>query len=141
MNHALVPTYAPVAGTPLSYHWFLYAIISHLTTGTGVIAFDATLRLSLASMVPAMLLLAAVVARRLSGRVGAGVLAAFMLGVLELSVPEKWGAEFGSVAVITRYWQISPPQSLGWIAGLAAMGTMTAWRYGAGPGTQPCRSR
>ena len=138
LHHTLVPTYAPVAGTPLSYHWFLYAIISHLTTGTGVIAFDATLRLSLASMVPAMLLLAAAVARRLSGRVCAGVLAAFLLGVLELSVPDKWGAEFGSVAVITRYWQISPPQSLGWIAGLAALGTIcAALRRGAGDGAVP----
>lgn len=126
LHHSLVPTYPPVAGTSLSYHWFLYAIVSHLTTGTGVIRFDATLRLALASMVPAMLLLAAVVARRLSGRVWAGVLAAFMLGVLELSVPTKWGAVSGSVAVITRYWQVSPPQSLGWIAGLAALGTMSA---------------
>ncbi len=126
LHRTVVPTYPMVAGTKLSYHWFLYAIINHLTTHTGVGRFDATLRLSLASMVPAMLVLAAVVARRLSGRVSAGVLAACMLGVLELSLPEKWGPQFGSVILISRYWEASPPQSLGWIAGLAALGTVCA---------------
>lgn len=127
LHHTIQPTYPAVAGTPLSYHWFLYAIISHLTTRTGVGRFDATLRLSLASMLPAMLFIAAVVGRRLSGRIRGGVLAAFMLGVLEASVPHKWGIELGSAAVVTRYWEMSPPQALGWITGLAAFGAVCAF--------------
>src|SRR4051794_13831109 len=60
MRHHLVPAYPFVAGEPLRYHWFLYAILAHLTTGTGVDPFDSSLRLGPTTVLPAVLLLAGV---------------------------------------------------------------------------------
>ena len=126
LRHHLAPTYPPVAGATLSYHWFLFAITSHLTTNTGVDAFDATLRLGPASLVPITVLLVAVVARRLAKRVWAGPLAAVLLGAVELSQASRWSTEDGSLGMLPRAWFSSTPQNLGWLAGLAAAGTAMA---------------
>lgn len=123
LNHHLNPTYPPVAGASLSYHWFLFAITSHLTTHTGVGLFDATMRLGPASLVPATVMLVAVVARRVANRVWAGPLAAGLLGAVELSQATRWTTEDGSLGVLPRAWFSSTPQALGWVAGLAAAGT------------------
>ena len=127
LHHHLNPTYPPVAGATLSYHWFLFAITSHLTTHTGVGVFDATLRLGPASIVPAILILVAVVARRLANRVWAGPLAAVLLGSVELSQASRWSTEDGSLGMLPRAWFTSTPQNLGWLAGLAAAGTVIAF--------------
>jgi hypothetical protein len=127
LKHHLAPTYPPVAGATLSYHWFLFAITGHLTTHTGVDTFDAILRLAPASLVPATLLLVAVVARRLAMRVWAGPLAAVLLGAVELSQATRWTIEDGSTGVLPRAWLGNPPQTLGWLAGLAAAGTVIAF--------------
>lgn len=127
LKHHLAPTYPPVSGATLSYHWFLFAIIGHLTTHTGVDTFDAVLRLAPAALVPATLLLVAVVARRLAMRVWAGPLAAILLGAVELSQATRWTIEDGSTGVLPRAWLGNPPQNLGWLAGLAAAGTVIAY--------------
>jgi hypothetical protein len=127
LNHHLNPTYPPVAGASLSYHWFLFAITSHLTTHTGVGLFDATMRLGPASLVPATIMLVAVVARRVANRVWAGPLAAGLLGAVELSQATRWTTEDGSLGLLPRAWFSSTPQALGWVAGLAAAGTAIAF--------------
>ena len=127
LRHSLIPTYPAVAGTSLSYHWFLYAITSHLITHTGVSPFDSTLRLAPATLVPAILMLAAVVARRLSGYVWAGPVAAALLGVVSLSEASKWTTEDGSLGALPRIWRASPPQTMGWLASLAAAGSLFAF--------------
>ena len=131
LRRSLVPSYPPVAGTSLSYHWFLYAITSHLLTHTGVNAFDSTLRLGPATLVPAILMMAAVVARRLSGYVWAGPVAAVLLGVVSISEASRWTEEDGSLAILPRIWRASPPQTMGWLASLAAAGTLFAFLRGA----------
>ena len=127
VRHALVPTYPAVAGTPLSYHWFLYAITAHLLQHSGIDPFDSTLRLGPATLIPAILMLAAVVARRLSGRVWAGPCAAALLGVLDISEASKWTTEDGTTGVLPRIWRASPPQTMGWLASLAAAGALFAF--------------
>ncbi len=127
LRHALVPTYPPVAGTSLSYHWFLYAITSHLLTHTGVGVFDSTLRLGPATLVPAILMLTAVVARRVSGQVWAGPVAAALLGVVSISEASRWSTEDGSLGTLPRIWRASPPQTMGWLASMAAAGALFAF--------------
>ncbi len=128
LRHHLVPTYPSVAGTSLSYHWFAYAIDSHLLTHTGVDPFDSTLRLLPATLVPAILMLAAVVARRLARQVWAGPVAAGMLGLLGISQATRWSVDDGSsTGVLLRYWLFSLPQTLGWFTSLAVAGALTAF--------------
>jgi hypothetical protein len=132
MRHHLVPDYPFVAGEPLQYHWFLYSILAYLTTGTGVDAFDSSLRLGPTTVLPAVLLLAGVVARRLSGQVWAAPIAMALLAVVDLSLANHWGwqgssAIGGAYTPIIGVWRGSPPQELAWLAGLAAMGTSVAW--------------
>ncbi|MEP6814535.1 MAG: hypothetical protein ABI873_03160 [Marmoricola sp.] len=127
LRNSLVPSYPSVAGTSLSYHWFLYAVTANLTTHTGVGLFDSTLRLAPATLVPAILMLSAVVARRLSGRVWAGPLAAILLGVVDLSEASKWTTEDGSTGILPRIWRSSPPQTMGWLASMAAAGVLFAF--------------
>jgi hypothetical protein len=132
MRHHLVPDYPFVAGEPLRYHWFLYSILAYLTTGTGVDAFDSSLRLGPSTVLPAVLLLAGVVARRMSGRAWAGPVAMALLAVVDLSLANRWGwqgssAMGGAYSPVIGFWRGSPPQELAWLAGLAAMGTTVAW--------------
>jgi hypothetical protein len=132
MRHHLVPDYPFVAGEPLRYHWFLYAILAHLTTGTGVHAFDSSLRLGPTTVLPAVLLLAGVVARRMSGQVWAAPVAMALVAVVDLSLANHWGwqgssAIGGAYSPVIGIWRGSPPQELAWLAGLAAMGTTVAW--------------
>ncbi len=132
MRHHLVPDYPMVAGEPLRYHWFLYSILAYLTTGTGVDAFDSSLRLGPSTVLPAVLLLAGVVARRMSGRVWAAPVAMALLAVVDLSLANRWGwqgssAIGGAYSPIIGIWRGSPPQELAWLAGLAALGTTVAW--------------
>ena len=127
LRHMLVPTYPPVDGTSLSYHWFLYAIDAHLVTHSGINVFDSSLRLAPATLVPAILLLAAVVARRLAARVWAGPVAAGLLGVVDISQASRWSTEDTSIGVLSRNWRASPPQTMGWLASLGAAGALFAF--------------
>lgn len=129
LKHSLVPTYPPVAGSSLSYHWFLYAIDAHLTSGTGIAPLDSIERLAPATLVPAILVLAAVVARRISGLVWAGPIAAILLGVLEISQASRWTSQDGSIGLLPRIWRASPPQTMGWFAAIAATGTICAFLH------------
>jgi hypothetical protein len=126
-----------VAGQPLSYHWFVYAIQAHLIDSPGVGRIDAVFRLMPCLLVPVLITLVAVVARQLAGRVSAGVLAAALVGVVGNSlatrwvipngIATRWNADGGSFETFTVYWQDSPPQALGWVAGVACLGLAVAF--------------
>ena len=136
LAHALRPTYPMVAGEPLSYHWFVYAIQAHLLGEPGLPTADVVLRLVPSALLPALLALGATVARRLSGRVAAGPVAALLLAVVGSSlptrwvvpngIPTRWNADGGSLEALTVYWQDSPPQALAWVAGVAGLGLTVA---------------
>lgn len=127
LRHALVPSYPPVAGATLSYHWFLYAIDAHLLTQTGIDPFDSTLRLLPATLVPAILMLIAVVARRLCARVWAGPVAALLFGAVGITEGSAWSDQDGSTGIMPSIWRASPPQTLGWLAAIAAGGALFAF--------------
>ncbi len=137
LQHTVVPTYPMVSGEPLSYHWFIYAVQAHLIAAPGVDQMDTVLRMMPALLVPMLISLAAVVGRQLAGRVAAGVLAAALLGVVGNSlatrwvvptgIPTRWNADGGSWDGLTVYWQDSPPQALGWVAGVAVLGLAVAF--------------
>ncbi len=137
LEHAVVPTYPMVAGEPLSYHWFIYALQAHLIDAPGVDRIDTVFRLMPVLLVPVLVSLAAVVARQLAARVAAGVLAAGLIAVVGNSlptrwvvpngVPTRWNADGGSLETLTLYWQDSPPQALGWVAGVACLGLAVAF--------------
>lgn len=127
LRHALVPSYPPVAGATLSYHWFLYAIDAHLLTRTGIDPFDSTLRLLPATLVPAILMLIAVVARRLCALVWAGPVAAVLFGAVGVTEGSAWSDQDGSTGIMPSIWRASPPQTLGWLAAIAAGGALFAF--------------
>lgn len=118
--------YPLVSGEPYSYHFFVSAVLAHLGTGNGVDTFDMVLRLAPSSLLVAVVLLAAVVARRLAGRVSAGPIAALLLTVVGTTVATRWSTDGGSGAVVQTYWWASLTAAFGWLAGLAAAGTALA---------------
>jgi hypothetical protein len=137
LRHAIVPTYPMVSGEPLSYHWFIYALQAHLIDAPGVDRIDVVFRLMPVLLVPVLVSLAAVVARQLAGRVAAGVVAAALIAVVGNSLPTRWAvptglptrwnADGGSLETFTLFWQDSPPQALGWVAGVACLGVAVAF--------------
>ncbi|WP_270887472.1 hypothetical protein [Pedococcus sp. 5OH_020] len=137
LQHHLLPDYPMVAGEPLSYHWFVYAIQAHLIACPGVDRIDVVLRLMPSLLVPMLVSLGAVVARQLADRTAAGVLGAALLAVVGNSlatrwvvpngIPTRWNADGGSLEALTVYWQDSPPQALGWVAGVACLGLAVAF--------------
>jgi hypothetical protein len=117
-----LPTYPMVAGQPLSYHWFPYAILGNLGSGTGLDRFDMALRLTPVALVLGTLLLIVAVARQLSGRPLAGPLAAALFAVVGASTPTLWSAVGVGSSMVNTYWWVGPPQPMGWITGLAVLG-------------------
>lgn len=136
MDHGLVPTYPMVAGEPLSYHWFVYAIQNHLSVAPGVDRMDVVLRLMPATLFGILILLAAAVAAQLAERPAAGPVAILLVAVLGNStavrwvvgngIYTRWNADGGALEVLTVYWQDSPPAALGWVAGVALLGLTVA---------------
>ncbi len=137
LGHAVAPTYPMVAGQPLSYHWFVYAIQAHLLQVPGTETFDAVLRLMPVTLVAMLISIGAVVARQVAGKVAAGPVAAALLVVVGNSlpvrwvvpngIPTRWAADGGALEAITVYWQDSPPQSLSWVVGIAVFGVAVAF--------------
>ena len=117
-----LPTYPMVAGDPLSYHWFSYAILANLGAGSGLNRFDLALRLTPVALVLGALLLLVAVARQMSGRPLAGPLAAGLFAVAGATTPTLWSAVGVGSSMVNTYWWVGPPQPMGWIAGLAVLG-------------------
>jgi hypothetical protein len=117
-----LPQYPMVAGQSLSYHWFLYAVLSRVSAGTGLDRLDLTLRLAPPTLVLAVLLLTAAVARQLSGRRVAAPLAAGLIGLTLATNPTRWSATGVGTALVNTVWWVGPPQTLGWLTGIAVVG-------------------
>jgi hypothetical protein len=126
LRHKLWPGYPLVHGDPYSYHWFLHAITAHLTTGTGVDPFDSMLRLVPTTLFPAVVLLAAVVARRVADSVRAGVVCAALLTVTGATVATVWSTDGRAPLMIQSYWASSLTSAFGWLPTVAVAGCVVA---------------
>ena len=128
LRHALFLTYPTVAGEPYAYHWLGHTVLAHLLNG-GVEPLDAVVRLTPATLLPAMILTAAVVARGVARRVTAGPLAAVLIGVLGTTVATQT-SDGRSLAMVQTYWWASITTVFGWIASLAVAGCAVAFLRG-----------
>ncbi|KAA9149266.1 hypothetical protein FPZ12_043565 [Amycolatopsis acidicola] len=126
LRHSLWPGYPLVSGDPYSYHWFLHAITAHLTTGTGVDPFDSMLRLVPTSVLPAVVLLSAVVARRVAGTPRAGAVCAALLTVTGATVATIWSTDGEAPLMIQGYWASSLTSEFGWLPTVAVAGLVLA---------------
>jgi hypothetical protein len=81
VKHHMPPTVPTVAGEPLVYHWFVYAQLAATSWVTGVEPLVLLFRLSVLPMLAALVVLFALIGRRITGsRAGAlGALAATFL--------------------------------------------------------------
>ncbi|MFG1964011.1 hypothetical protein [Nonomuraea sp. NPDC049028] len=78
LKHHMPPTVPTVLGEPLSYHWYVYVEMAATSWVTGIEPQTLLYRLSMLPMMVAMVVLVAVLARRLTGRWWAGVAAVFV---------------------------------------------------------------
>lgn len=76
VKHHVPPTLPSVLGERLSYHWFVYAELAATSWVTGIEPVTLVYRLATLPMTAAMVVLVAVLGRRLGGSWGAGVAAA-----------------------------------------------------------------
>ncbi|MFG1707163.1 hypothetical protein ACFLIM_28605 [Nonomuraea sp. M3C6] len=108
-NH-LPPTLPTVLGERLSYHWFVYAEMAATSWVTGIEPTTLVYRLSTLPMMAAMVVLVAVIGRRLGGRWGAGVAAVGVTYFLFGPVLQE-GVVFPSRSMFTAW--ASPTQTFG----------------------------
>lgn len=130
----LRPGYPFVAGEPISYHWFYYALSAFL--GQGLDTEVVVLRLFPTTLVMALVLLTAAAAREIAGSNSAAAIGAVLAGVvgntqgsqwvLVTGIPGRWDGDGGGLDPVRLYWQHSPTQTLAWVAGLAAMGVIVS---------------
>jgi hypothetical protein len=115
-----------VAGEPLAYHWFRYAVLNRLASGAGLDRLDLMLRLAPTTLLLGLLLLVASVARQLAGRGLAAPLAAGLIGVVLAGTPTVWSAAGVGTSMVNTVWWAGPPVTLGWISGVAVVGSGVA---------------
>lgn len=72
VKHHLPPTLPSVLGERLCYHWFVYADMAATSWVTGIEPVTLVYKLSTLPMMAAMVVLVAVLGRRLGGRWGPG---------------------------------------------------------------------
>ncbi|MEV0380171.1 hypothetical protein [Nonomuraea sp. NPDC050643] len=108
-NH-VPPTLPSVLGERLSYHWFVYADMAATSWVTGIEPVTLVYRLSTLPMTAALVVLVAVLGRRLGGRWGAGVAAVgvtyFLFGPVLVE-----GVVFTTRSMFTAW--ASPTQTFG----------------------------
>ncbi|HVV11701.1 hypothetical protein [Amycolatopsis sp.] len=126
LRRTLWPGYPLVSGDPFAYHWFLHAITAHLTTGTGVDPFDSMLRLVPVTLFPAVVLLSAVVARRVAGTARAGAVCAALLTVTGATVATVWSTDGDAPLMVQGYWASSLTSAFGWLPTVAVAGVVVA---------------
>ncbi|WP_043623669.1 hypothetical protein [Nonomuraea candida] len=110
VRHHVPPTMPAVLGEPLSYHWFVYAELAATSWVTGIEPATLLYRLSMLPMAAAMVVLVAVLGRRLGGSWGAGVAAAGVTYFL-FSPALVEGVVFSSRSMFTV--STSPTQTFG----------------------------
>ncbi|TDD13501.1 hypothetical protein [Nonomuraea diastatica] len=110
IKHHVPPTLPSVLGERLSYHWFVYADMAATSWVTGIEPVTLVYRLSTLPMMVAMVVLVAVLGRRLGGRWGAGVAAVGVTYFL-FSPALQEGVSFTSRSMFTSW--ASPTQTFG----------------------------
>ncbi len=134
-----VPTYPMVAGEPMSYHWFFYAVSAQLGQGLDTVA--VVTRLMPVTLLLGLVLIVASVARDVSGRASGAAIGALLVGVLGNTLPAGWvigtgipgrfDADGAALDPVRLYWQHSPTQAMGWVAAVACFGaTVRLLRHG-----------
>nr|SBO92137.1 hypothetical protein BN4615_P1651 [Nonomuraea gerenzanensis] len=139
VKHHFPPTLPSVLGEPLSYHWFVYAEMAATSWVTGIEPVTLVYRLSMLPMAAAMVVLVAVLGRRVGGGWGAGVGAVGVTYFL-FSPALVEGVVFSSRSMFTV--STSPTQTFGALlfvpvvlllvgegrSGRAALGGGWSWR-------------
>ncbi|GAB3877882.1 hypothetical protein [Terrabacter terrigena] len=123
LRRNLVPGYPMVDGEPLGYHWFFHALAAQLS-GTGIDDLDIVTRLLPSTLVVLLVLLAAAVGHQVVGHWAGGIGAAAAIAVLRPVSVDVWVQT--PVDAVPNYWQLSPTAALGWVFGLAVVGTLVA---------------
>jgi hypothetical protein len=122
LGRTALPQYPMVAGEPLGYHWFLYALENHLLAGSGIDRIDLVLRLVPVSALLGALVMVAVVARQVARRAVAGPIAVAFIGLVGASTATRWSATGVGFSMVNNFWWSGTPQTFGWITGLAVVG-------------------
>ncbi|MFD1542390.1 hypothetical protein [Nonomuraea guangzhouensis] len=112
LKHHMPPTLPTVLGEPLTYHWYVYAEMAATSWVTGIEPQTLLYRLSMLPMMVAMVVLVAVLARRVTGQWWAGV-AAVVVTYFAVCPELYWGAGnlFTSRTLFTVW--TSPTQTFG----------------------------
>ncbi|HUR08791.1 MAG TPA: hypothetical protein VM347_40060, partial [Nonomuraea sp.] len=112
LKHHMPPTLPTILGEPLTYHWYVYAEMSATSWVTGIEPQTLLYRLSMLPMMAAMVVLVAVLGRRLTGHWWAGV-AAVVVTYFAFCPEMYWGASnlFTSRSMFTVW--TSPTQTFG----------------------------
>ncbi|MGP3914782.1 hypothetical protein [Nonomuraea sp. 10N515B] len=110
VKHHLPPTLPSVLGERLCYHWFVYADMAATSWVTGIEPVTLVYKLSTLPMMAAMVVLVAVLGRRLGGRWGAGAAAVGVTYFL-LSPVLQDGVSFTARSMFTAW--ASPTQTFG----------------------------
>lgn len=110
VKHHMPPTLPSVLGEPLSYHWFVYADMAATSWVTGIEPVTLVYRLSTLPMTAALVVLVAVLGRRIGGRWGTGAAAVGVTYFLFSPVLQE-GVVFTSRSMFTAW--ASPTQTFG----------------------------
>lgn len=122
-RRSLDPGYPMVAGEPLGYHWFFHALAAQLG-GSGLEDLDVVTRLLPATLVVLLALLATSVGHQVAGHWAGALGAVVAVALVRPVAADPWPQ--GSLWVLRNYWQLSPTATLGWLLGLALVGTVVA---------------
>lgn len=132
LTRGVSPSYPMVAGASSSYHWFFHAASAHL--GQGLDTTTVVARLFPVCLLLALVLITASVARQIAGRSSAAAIAAVLVGVVGNTLTTAWvqptgiagryDADGGALTLdpFRLYWQVSPTQTMSWVAGVACLG-------------------
>lgn len=132
LTRGVSPSYPMVAGASSSYHWFFHAASAHL--GQGLDTATVVTRLFPVCLMLALVLITASVARQIAGRSSAAAIAALLVGVVGNTLTTAWvqptgiagryDADGGGLTPdpLRLYWQVSPTQTMSWVAGVACLG-------------------
>ena len=132
LKHHVPPESPQVAGEPLLYHWFTYAHAAASSWLTGLELNLIVLRLLPAATTVVVVVLTAVVAMRISGRIWAGPVAAFLVCLGSFS-PFLWTRmPAGQPGLLIEPLWASPTQTFGTVLFMAALVPITGCLRGEG---------
>ncbi|MBW0105266.1 hypothetical protein [Pseudonocardia sp. KRD291] len=125
-GHSIPPTNPTVAGQSLDYHWFTHAITAHAAAASGVDPALATLRFAPTALVLAAAIVAATVARSVTGRAWAAPLATSLLLVVGESGGTAWRATVPVLPMVHLNWWASLTQTFGDLVVVGLVGLVVA---------------